>query len=408
MVKKLQPKLRFRGFTDAWEQRRFVECFDFLKTNTFPRDYLQLSGNGTVDIHYGDILINYNSCLSIANNALPCIKREDYLDCHNYSLLKDGDVVFADTAEDRTVGKCVELLKVGERRALAGLHTIAVRNRIECAVGYLGFYFNSPFYRKQLLPKMQGSKVVAISKDVLKQSFISVPSTKEQLLISKLLNKIDSLVDAEKRKLDLLKKKKTTLLLQVFDQKLRFKRYNTPWKQRHLGVLLEETNEVASDREILSVTVSNGIYPARDGAKDSNPGESIYKYKVVHINDIVYNSMRLWQGAIGISGYEGIVSPAYTVCHVREVVDARFCAYLLRSYPALREFYRYSQGNSKDTLILKYPEFSQIIVAIPPSFSEQEDIANTLDCLNQLIAAETRKIDMLRLKKKALLQQMFI
>lgn len=231
---------------------------------------------------------------------------------------------------------------------------------------------------------------------------------REKGAIGQLFSTIDSLIAAEKRKLDLLKKKKTTLLLQVFDQKLRFKRYNAPWKQRHLGVLLEETNEVASDREILSVTVSNGIYPARDGAKDSNPGESIHKYKVVHINDIVYNSMRLWQGAIGISGYEGIVSPAYTVCHVREVVDARFCAYLLRNYPVLREFYRYSQGNSKDTLILKYPEFSQIIVTIPTSFSEQEDIANTLDCLNQLIAAETRKIDMLRLKKKALLQQMFV
>ena len=275
---------------------------------------------------------------------------------------------------------------------------------------FLSALFTSSRFRNMLLSEVAGvtgsQKRFQIASVLERQEYF--PTQIEQARIGLLFAKVDNLIAAEKRKLDLLKQKKTTLLRQIFDQKLRFKRYNNPWEQRHIGALLEETNEVASDREILSVTVSNGIYPARDGAKDSNPGESIHKYKVVHINDIVYNSMRLWQGAIGISGYEGIVSPAYTVCHVREVVDARFCAYLLRSYPALREFYRYSQGNSKDTLILKYPEFSQIIVTIPPSFSEQEAIANTLDYLNQLITAETRKIDLLTLKKKALLQQMFV
>lgn len=78
--------------------------------------------------------------------------------------------------------------------------------------------------------------------------------------------------------------------------------------------LLQESTQTSTDKEVLSVTVANGIYPAREGARESNPGESLEKYKVVHENDIVYNSMRLWQGAIAISHYEGIVSPAYTVC----------------------------------------------------------------------------------------------
>ena len=170
---------------------------------------------------------------------------------------------------------------------------------------------------------------------------------------------------------------------------------------------MKEVDEISSDGEILSVTVANGIYPARNGAKESNPGESINRYKVVRIDDIVYNSMRLWQGAIGISDYKGIVSPAYTVCQVKQGADARFCAYLLRRYPVLCEFYKYSQGNSKDTLILKYPEFSRITVTISPSIIEQHEIANALERIDSLIAAEKRKLLLLEQKREAYSQKVF-
>ena len=189
--------------------------------------------------------------------------------------------------------------------------------------------------------------------------------------------------------------------------KLRFRGFTDAWEQRELKTLMKEVDEISSDGEILSVTVANGIYPARNGAKDSNPGESINRYKVVRIDDIVYNSMRLWQGAIGISDYKGIVSPAYTVCQVKQGADARFCAYLLRRYPVLCEFYKYSQGNSKDTLILKYPEFSRITVTISPSIIEQHEIANALERIDSLIAAEKRKLNLLQKKKTTLLRQIF-
>ena len=391
MVKKLQPKLRFRGFTDAWEQRRLGSLF--VQAN---------ERNANQELSFG-------TTISVASMRFnPRGNGAAHSSLSSYKILRRGDIAFeGNRHRSHPFGQLV-INDIGD--GLMSSRFQSIRPKEPCVISFWKYLLQNERGMRRLL--ICSTKAGTLMNEFVFGDFsrldVQLPERDEQEKIGALFRLLDSIIAAEKRKLDLLKKKKTTLLLQVFDQKLRFKRYNTPWKQRHLGVLLEETNEVASDREILSVTVSNGIYPARDGAKDSNPGESIYKYKVVHINDIVYNSMRLWQGAIGISGYEGIVSPAYTVCHVREVVDARFCAYLLRSYPALREFYRYSQGNSKDTLILKYPEFSQIIVTIPPSFSEQEDIANTLDCLNQLIAVETRKIDMLRLKKKALLQQMFI
>ena len=416
MGKKLQPKLRFRGFTDAWEQRRFVECFDFLKTNTFPRDYLQLSGNGTVDIHYGDILINYNSCLSIANNALPCIKREDYLDCHNYSLLKDGDVVFADTAEDRTVGKCVELLKVGERRALAGLHTIAVRNRIECAVGYLGFYFNSPFYRKQLLPKMQGSKVVAISKDVLKQSFISVPSTKEQLLISKLLNKIDSLVDAEKRKLLLLEQKREAYSQKVFSYGSHHGEDAKHWKMMRLGDIATRITRRNKGRSNLPLTIS-----ARDGLIDQRhffskqvASKNLDNYILLQRGEFAYNkstsSDSPWGTIKRLDRYDqGCVSTLY-ICFSTHSVDSQFITTLFNSPIWHREIQAIATEGARNhgLLNISSKDFFDIQLQIPDSLSEQKHIGRFFAAYEQLIRQTAKRIGLLEKKKKALLQTMFI
>ena len=178
------------------------------------------------------------------------------------------------------------------------------------------------------------------------------------------------------------------------------------WEPRKLKSLLQESTQTSTDKEVLSVTVANGIYPAREGARESNPGESLEKYKVVHENDIVYNSMRLWQGAIAISHYEGIVSPAYTVCIPSVHINPDFISYLLKRPAALRMFYSLSQGNSKDTLILKYPLFSTIKFSLPTG-REQYHIARLLRCVDQLIDAEKRKLDLLQKKKRALLRQIF-
>ena len=188
--------------------------------------------------------------------------------------------------------------------------------------------------------------------------------------------------------------------------KLRFKGFTDDWEPRKLKSLLQESTQTSTDKEVLSVTVANGIYPAREGARESNPGESLEKYKVVHENDIVYNSMRLWQGAIAISHYEGIVSPAYTVCIPSVHINPDFISYLLKRPAALRMFYSLSQGNSKDTLILKYPLFSTIKFSLPTG-REQYHIARLLRCVDQLIDAEKRKLRLLQERKRSLLKGIF-
>ena len=170
--------------------------------------------------------------------------------------------------------------------------------------------------------------------------------------------------------------------------------YRTPaWEQRKLGELFEESDERASDREILSVSVANGIYPASESDRETNPGASLANYKVVHSGDVVYNSMRMWQGAVDASRYDGIVSPAYVVAKPNSEVYARFFARLLRQPMLLKQYQQVSQGNSKDTQVLKFDDFASIEISMPASENEQRRIGAFFDHLDSLITLHQRKYD---------------
>ena len=87
--------------------------------------------------------------------------------------------------------------------------------------------------------------------------------------------------------------------------------------------------------------------------------------------------MRMWQVVVGLSEYEGIVSPAYTICTPKNNIDAKFMYYLFKTTHQIYTFWRYSQGIVDDTLNLKYPNFAVIKVEIP-SKEEQQKIASVL------------------------------
>ena len=188
---------------------------------------------------------------------------------------------------------------------------------------------------------------------------------------------------------------------------IRFAGFTDPWEQRKLGELFEESDERASDREILSVSVANGIYPASESDRETNPGASLANYKIVHFGDVVYNSMRMWQGAVDASRYDGIVSPAYVVTRPNSEVYARFFARLLRQPMLLKQYQQVSQGNSKDTQVLKFDDFASIGISMPASENEQRQIGAFFDRLDSLITLHQRKYDKLQVLKKAMLEKMF-
>lgn len=143
--------------------------------------------------------------------------------------------------------------------------------------------------------------------------------------------------------------------------------------------------------EILSVSVAKGIYPASESDRDTNPGASLANYKVVHKGDVVYNSMRMWQGAVGSSDYDGIVSPAYIVVRPVIELDSTCFGYLLKRPEMLYKYLCDSQGNSKDTQTLKYNRFADIEVTMPANLEEQRVISACLGRVDTLITLHQRE-----------------
>ena len=126
-----------------------------MQNNTLSRAELDATGD-VLDIHYGDVLIKYGSILDATDNTIPHIISGH--ESTNYDYLQDGDIIVADTAEDKTVGKTIELLNISGRKIEAGLHTVPCRPLFPFASMYLGYYMNTPHYHKQLIPLMQSRK----------------------------------------------------------------------------------------------------------------------------------------------------------------------------------------------------------------------------------------------------------
>ena len=195
------PEIRFKGFTEAWEQRKFGEVFDCtVPNNTLSRAELSYDEGTVLNVHYGDVLIKYGSVLDVQKDDIPRIPhrcREDF----NGALLQDGDVIIADTAEDETTGKACEIGNLQGSAIVSGLHTMVCRPRNRMALGYLGYYLNSNAYHHQLLPLMQGIKVLSLSRSNIQKTSVSYPSAmKEQQLIASYFSQLDHLITLHQRK----------------------------------------------------------------------------------------------------------------------------------------------------------------------------------------------------------------
>ena len=189
---------------------------------------------------------------------------------------------------------------------------------------------------------------------------------------------------------------------------IRFAGFTGDWEQRKLGAIFKERTERATgDEELLSVTIGNGVIRQADSVKRNIASEDKSNYKIVRKGDVPYNSMRMWQGAVGNSEYDGIVSPAYTVLVPTAQANGKFFMELFKKESTLKIFQRWSQGLTSDTWNLKYPVLSSIEFYVP-SIEEQTKIAENFKSLDNLITLYQRKCDELVKIKKYMLQNMFV
>ena len=258
-------------------------------------------------------------------------------------------------------------------------------------------YSMSERIKKWAEEKASGSTFLEISGRQLETMPVNLPSLVEQQAIGSFFSHLDDLITLHQRKYDKLVVFKKSMLEKMFPKdgesvpEIRFAGFTDPWEQRKLGELFFESNERSSSMEILSVSVAKGIYPASESDRDTNPGASLVNYKVVHKGDVVYNSMRMWQGAVGSSDYDGIVSPAYVVARPTIELDSTCFGYLLKRPEMLYKYLCDSQGNSKDTQTLKYDRFADIEATMPANLEEQRAISACLESVDHLITLHQRK-----------------
>ena len=189
--------------------------------------------------------------------------------------------------------------------------------------------------------------------------------------------------------------------------KLRFPGFDEPYKQCRIGdIYAERSQRGASDMELLSVTMNDGVKPRSAIEGKDNSSEDKSNYKIVRKGDMVYNSMRMWQGANGISPCDGIVSPAYTVLMPKQEINNGYFAALFKSVNLINEFRKNSQGMTSDTWNLKYPQIETIKVQIP-SVSEQDKVSELFSVLDERIAAQSQLVESLKKYKRGVMQSIF-
>ena len=337
------PKIRFPGFTDAWEQRKFSEVFYSIPNNTLSRSELSTDEGTVKNIHYGDVLINFDAYIDVQNAVLPRIVNDAKATKAAKSTLKDGDVVIADTAEDETVGKCAEIGNLVNDVVVSGLHTIPSRPKFKFGKGYLGFYMNSSAYHDQLRPLIQGIKVSSISKSALAKTELKYPKNMaEQEKIGSFFLMIDNTITLHQRKLESMKLLKKSLLQKMFPKsgetvpEVRFPGFTDAWEQRKLGDIVERiTRKNTNNESDLPLTISaqyglidqNEFFDKRIASKD------VSGYYLVKNGEFAYNKSTSndapWGAVKRLDRYKnGVVSTLYIVFSIRDsnTTDSDFLA----------------------------------------------------------------------------------
>ena len=155
--------------------------------------------------------------------------------------------------------------------------------------------------------------------------------------------------------------------------------------------------------DLLSVSQYDGVTPA-----NGSRSESLVGYKFVQENDLVINIMLAWMGGLGVSAYNGLVSPAYCVYKLQGDNNPKYMHYLYKTPMYLAEFARHSTGVIPSRWRMYTDDFGQVLTLIPPR-KEQDAMVTYLDAatakIDEAIAQQQRMIDLLGERKKIIISK---
>ena len=350
------PEIRFKGFTEAWEQRKLGDIITEYKETVDSDCTLPILTSSKTE---GVILQEEH------------FGRKQQHDITGYNILPRNYCTYRNRSDG--VDFTFNINKCCDKGIISKFYPVFSGKNSD--VFFLSLVLNnSEEVVREIAYTCTGTGQKVLSFLDLQKMKVRVPNFDEQKEIAAYFESLDHLITLHQRKYFIIYNKLIT------------------WEQRKLGeVLKERTERAKGDEELLSVTIANGVIRQIDSEKRNTASEDRSNYKIVKKGDVPYNSMRMWQGAVGNSKYNGIVSPAYTILTPTSEANGKFFMELFKKKSTLQIFQRWSQGLTSDTWNLKYPILSSIQFAIP-SVEEQEKIAEYFSSLDHLITLHRRAL----------------
>ena len=404
---KKTPKLRFKGFADDWEQRKFSDLYEKISEKN-------------------DLSYSLNKIISVANMYYKSdakVSNEEYL--KTYNIFRYGEIAFeGNKSKDFAYGRFVENT-IGD-----GIisHVFEVfRPIIKYDIYFWKYYINyEPIMGKVLSRCTKKTTMMTnlVAKDFLKETVL-VPTLAEQKQIGTLLNTLDKFITLHQRKLEKLKLTKKALLQKLFPKngsqfpEIRFKGFTDAWEQRKLGECMNSfaygLNAAAKNYDGMHKYIritdiddeTHNFIQSNLTSPDIDFNMDISDYKL-NVGDIVFartgasvGKTYLYNPNDGDLYYAGFLIRG----KVKEDCDAGFIYQntLTKDYDSFIKITSQRSGqpgvNSKE-----YATFRLDI----PCKDEQEKISKVLNSLDELFTLHQRKLNRLISIKKGLLQQLFV
>lgn len=415
----------------GWKSKTVDQVFDFYPTATYSRDK-QVSQNSDTSIkyiHYGDIHTKYNILLDASNPLIPHIDGELKKD---FELVKDGDLIIADTSEDYDgVGKCVEVVNVGDNQIISGLHTLMLRQKGDDFIdGFKGYFFSGEQVRNSLLRIVTGIKVYSITKTTLAKVNLLIPCHQDQEAFVSILSKVDEAIVSVQNSIAAAERLKKSLMQNLLTGKMKpdgtirtpgefyidekFGKVPVGWEVKRVKDFGEvitgktpptDEPEVFSDKERGYMFITPGDL---DSAKHIEKTERYvsdkgikYSY-VLPKNSVCEVCIGSTIGKIGITTEECCTNQQLTSVIVNKENDAEYFYYAMSFR---REHFKSVAGINATPQINK-SGYSKYRILCPKDKKEQVSIALKICSIDDNIVVQEQKVRVLERLKKSLMQNL--
>ncbi|WWB69690.1 restriction endonuclease subunit S [Streptococcus thermophilus] len=403
MMSKKVPELRFKGFTDDWEERKLKELGNLNrgKSKHRPRNDSRLFGGEYPFIQTGDVakaplfLTEYSQTYSEFG-----IQQSKLWDIGTLLI-----TIAANVADTTILG-----IKAAFPDSVIGFESTS------CDVVFIKNYID---IKSDLLKrKAETSSQANLNLAKLKEMNLNVPKLKEQQKIGSFFKQLDEIIALHQRKLDLLKEQKKGFLQKMFPKngakvpELRFSGFADDWEERKLGDVLSERNDQmpeTNEYPLMSFVQGKGVTPKEERYNRSFlVKDSEKKYKKTELGDFIYSSNNLETGSIGLNRTgKAVISPVYSIFKSKKSRESQFIGIMSARKDFISKMIRFRQGVVYGQWRIHESDFLNIDIKMPND-KEQQLIISFFENIDNTIAFHQRKLDLLKEQKKGFLQKMFV